>query len=479
MSRAARRAAARSRGAQGVNRPATLHPVAVSSDHPALGGSPRVLFLGDTAGTGFGTVTRDLARALVARGVDVRLVSMNEDAGYQTDPGFPKELLPRMEMLGHPDGWLAIEMMNGDGEAIRQAISQRARGLFTGRTIKGWVPEAVFIVGDAASLKISPWPTLIPDGMPAFHYVPIEGVGLPPRWDMLWQKIEPVAMCEFGADQIAKIHHRRPPVVYHGVDPESFYPVSGKRPIVFPMDPATKEIRVLRSRAECREFLGWPKNEVIIFRCDRNMPRKNYPAMFRAVSTVLAANPNVRLIWHCLTRDEGGDLADERSKYPPDLAVRMNSTGIHDRFGGADRRVLTAMYNAADIYLSTSAEGFGLTIAEALACGTPAIGLKYSSVPEVIGQAGILVDGYLQDNIYSHFWAAPDQEQLIEVLDRLVKDRAERQRLGALGPAQVAQFNWDDAAARFQAIFEGRDPDEAPAPPESDASRPVLQLVSA
>ena len=46
----------------------------------------RVLILGDTAGTGFGTVTRDLASAMVRRGDDVRIVSMNEDAGYHPKP---------------------------------------------------------------------------------------------------------------------------------------------------------------------------------------------------------------------------------------------------------------------------------------------------------------------------------------------------------------------------------------------------------
>ena len=65
----------------------------------------RILFLGDTAGTGFGTVTRDLAAALVRRGEDVYILSMNEDAGLQTDPGWPEELRQRVVLLGQADGW--------------------------------------------------------------------------------------------------------------------------------------------------------------------------------------------------------------------------------------------------------------------------------------------------------------------------------------------------------------------------------------
>ncbi len=75
---------------------------------PPTGGL-RVLFLGDTAGTGFGTVTRDLALGMVKRGMDVRILSMNEDAGFHIDPAWPQ--VTRQELvivwpLCRP-GWLA------------------------------------------------------------------------------------------------------------------------------------------------------------------------------------------------------------------------------------------------------------------------------------------------------------------------------------------------------------------------------------
>ena len=95
-------------------------------------------------------------------------------------------------------------------------------------------------------------------------------------------------------------------------------------------------------------------------------------------------------VWHCATIDQGGDLSDEVSKYGR-LAAQLFSTGFHDQYGGLERRLLNALYNAADIYVSNSSEGFGLCIAEALACGVPAVGIDYSAVPEVIGPAGIKV----------------------------------------------------------------------------------------
>lgn len=430
----------------------------------------RVLFLGDTAGTGFGTVTRDLASAMVRAGEDVRIVSMNEDAGFQTDPGFPQNIKDRIIMLGHSDGWVALGSMTPSGERARADVVQRAIGIFTGNTVPGWVPEAAIIVGDVASLKVSPWPSWLPPMLPAFNYVPIEGIGLPPRWKVLWDRVKPVAMCEFGADEIEKVTGDRPPVVYHGVDPEAFWPVSGKRPLVMR---TKKKLLQLRSRAECRAFLGWPKDAIILFRADRHMPRKNYAALFRGVAPVMARHPSVLMVTHCRTIDQGGDLADEMSKYPDFISNRMGSTGFHDRVGGVDRKVLCAMYNAADILVSTSAEGFGLTIAEALACATPAVGLKYSSVPEVIGPAGMTVGISLQDNPYSYFWATPKQDEYEAAVERLVTDKEERIRLGMLGPMHVAQFDWDVAASRFSSILSGA---ELPPIPEVPVSRRMAAL---
>lgn len=428
-------------------------------------GGLRVLFLGDTAGTGFGTVTRDLATAMVRRGMDVRVVSMNEDAGFAVDPAWPPELRPRTVMLGIPDGWVGIKR---DGGAAAYGVVRRAMGLFTGDTIPGWKPDCVLVTGDPASLEGSPWRELVPREIPVWNYVPIEGVDLPPIWKQeVWDWARPIAMTEFGADQIAKIMPDRPPVVYHGIDPESFWKVSPTRPLA--MRGKTKKgvvTRMLRTKAECRDYLGWPPNATIMFRADRVMPRKTYPAMFRGLAPVLAKHPECLMVIHAKTIDRGGSLWHEKSKYPEFIANRIAFTGYHDRIGGIPRPLLMAMYNASDLYISTSAEGFGLTIAESLACGVPAVGLDYSSVPEVIGNAGVVVDATLIDNIYSYFWAMPRGDALTTAVEALVSDKAELARLGALGPTQVARFDWSVAAERMETILSGGTPTtDTPAPP--------------
>ncbi len=405
----------------------------------------RVLFLGDLAGTGFGTVTMDLGRALLARGEDVRFMSLNETG----DP-LPEPFASRTALLNLPAGWLS------NGEEIK-AMMGRLEGMFSGSLFEdGWTPETGIVLGDVGSLKVSPVLSFIPKGFPAWHYVPIEGIGLPPRWREVWEIVSPVAMSEFGADEIAKVTGTRPPVVYHGVDTGTFHPITPTTPLrLLPKD---GKVVVLRDRAECRRFLGWPPDEFIMFRADRNMPRKAYDSLFRAVAPVLAKHPKSRLIWHARTIDQGGDLLDERSKYPPFVADRMNSTGFHDRLGGVPRPVLVAMYNASDLYVSTSAEGFGLTIAESLACGTPAVGIDFSAVPEVIGKAGRVIPvGSLIPNIYSHFWAIPNERLFGQAIEELMTS-PERAIMGKLGPLHVqSHFQWAHAAEQFSQLLAVRE----------------------
>jgi glycosyltransferase involved in cell wall biosynthesis len=415
----------------------------------------RILFLGDLQGTGFGSVTFDLGRALLATD-DVRFCTLNERALVMDD--LPEPFASRTLQIGHPNGWLGF--VNSEEETLK--LKARIESMFEGSAWEdGWTPEAVIMVGDAASVKGSPPVVLKPERLPGFHYVPIEGVDLPPRWAMTWQRgWTPVAMSEFGADQIATIWRDRPPVIYHGVNTTDFWPVSHERPITLRMGDG---LRVLRSKDDCRRFFGGDPRHLWLFRADRNMPRKRYPSLLRSMAPILAKHRDAFLVYHCATIDQGGDLEDEKSKYLPHIAAKMVSTGFHDAQDGAPREILNALYNAADIYVSTGAEGFGLTIAEAMACGVPAVGLHFSSVPEVIGNlsgepgegaGGVTVPvGMLMENIYAHFWAGVDEEAMTAAVDRLVTKPKRRRELGWMAHNHISKtFTWEQAAAQFSEL---------------------------
>jgi glycosyltransferase involved in cell wall biosynthesis len=397
----------------------------------------RLLFLGDLARTGFGTVTMDLGQALLDLGIDVRFCSLSETPGE-----LPEPFASRTALLGSPGGWL--------DETNPETVG-RLEGMFLGSLFEdGWTPDIGLVTGDIGSLKISPVLQFIPEGFPVLHYVPIEGIGLPPSWAAVWRKVQPVAMSQFGADEIAKVTGHRPPVVYHGVDP-LFHPASVESPIRI-------DGKRLRAREACRRFFGGDPDDIWLLRTDRHMPRKAYGSLLRSIAPVLRGHPNVKLILHCRTMDGGGDMRDEISKYGV-LSRQIVMTGFMDPpLGGLQREALAALYNAADIYVSVSAEGFGLTIAEALACGVPAVGMDYSSVPEVIGPAGVLVPiAGLIDNIYSYFWARVDEPKFGQAVEGLIRDVAKRRLLGAQGPRHVAaHFSWPNAARQFVSLIELR-----------------------
>ena len=406
----------------------------------------RVLFFGDLAGTGFGTVTMDLGRELLALGLDVRFTSQNEF------PDLPEPFASRTYIVNNPDGHLHLAQVGG------------IHGLLNGAAWDdGWRPDAAILLGDflAARMVVMGDDTTEKAfaAVPTFHYVPIEGVDLPPSWADLWRIVHPVAMTNFGADEIARIMGNRPPMVYHGVDGQQFHPATREHPVYL------EDGRKLRSKEACRKVFGANPAMRWVLRTDRHMPRKRYNSYLRSMLPVMAERPDVLLVIHCRVWDQGGNLEDTLSKYPEWFRNRVILTRFHERNGGATRNVLTALYNAADVYASNSAEGFGLTIAEAIACGTPAVGVRYSAVPEVIGPAGVVVEpGGLVDNEYDHFWWAADETAFGQAVGDLLDDEAARKRYAKAGPAHVAaNFTWPAAARQFAGLIEAAVAKEAAA----------------
>ncbi len=94
-------------------------------------------------------------------------------------------------------------------------------------------------------------------------------------------------------------------------------------------------------------------------------------------------------------------------------------------FDGFSEEGMARVYNCFDVLLHCSlGEGFGMPIIEAQACGVPVIVSDFSSMPEVCGQGGIIVDAPewdLQSNI--HQWhKIPSTEGITEALNKLYQD---------------------------------------------------------
>ena len=110
--------------------------------------------------------------------------------------------------------------------------------------------------------------------------------------------------------------------------------------------------------------------------------------------------------------------------------------------GHVDEHTLAALYSGAECLLFTSAyEGFGLPVAEAMACGASVAVFQNSSMPEVAGPAALMV----RDN---------DAAAMAGAVRRMLADPAEREDRRASGLRWVAQFSWRRAAEATLDVYE-------------------------
>jgi glycosyltransferase involved in cell wall biosynthesis len=102
---------------------------------------------------------------------------------------------------------------------------------------------------------------------------------------------------------------------------------------------------------------------------------------------------------------------------------------------------LVALYNAADLFVSPSLfEGFGLPPLEAMACGTPVVTSNTTSLPEVVGDAALMVDPL-------------DVEALAGAMNAVLADEALRARLSQWGLARAAAFSWESTARTVLGVY--------------------------
>src|SRR5450755_2535494 len=104
--------------------------------------------------------------------------------------------------------------------------------------------------------------------------------------------------------------------------------------------------------------------------------------------------------------------------------------------------VLRIFYDVAKVFVFPSLyEGFGLPPLEAMAHGTPVVTSNTSSIPEVVGNAAVMVN---PENVF----------EMMRALQRVLLDQSLRERLRQRGYEQVTKFSWDSSAAKVLAGYE-------------------------
>lgn len=162
-------------------------------------------------------------------------------------------------------------------------------------------------------------------------------------------------------------------------------------------------------------------------------PRKNLPRLLDAYRLLRERGWSVPLV-----------IVGQRAWLADDVfdTVRRHSLGEHVKFTGyVSDEQLVGLYNLAHVMVYPSLfEGFGLPVLEALACGAPTVTSSTSSMPEVAGDAALLVD-------------PTDVDEIANAIERLLADASLRDRLRAAGPRQAARFSWDRCAQQTESVY--------------------------
>lgn len=172
--------------------------------------------------------------------------------------------------------------------------------------------------------------------------------------------------------------------------------------------------------------------EICLLNVGSTHQRKNIFTVLNVVKALVEQKIPVRL-WKI-----GGDFSAEQKEFIQNCQLEP----YINIFKKSDRETLIKFYNAADVLLAPSLyEGFGLTILEAMACGTPVITSNVSSLPEVAGDAAVLVN-------------PTDIETITQNILRLQQDTLFRQQFIEQGLARVKTFTWKKTAAHIADIYE-------------------------
>ena len=164
-------------------------------------------------------------------------------------------------------------------------------------------------------------------------------------------------------------------------------------------------------------------------------PRKNFPRLVHAFKAVAAHDPEVTLT---ITGADGPDSEHVRSaiaSLDPKVRARVRVTGWidddeRDRLLG-EARVLA--YPSLD-------EGFGFPMLEAWQCDVPVVAARAGALPEIAGDAALLVDPF-------------DVDALAGALERALDDEAARAALVDHGRSRLATFSWEATAEGIAAIY--------------------------
>jgi len=290
------------------------------------------------------------------------------------------QLVRHLEKQGHEIHYLANGYIGSDiqnitldgGEEFKYKIYGHSHdnqyfNRTLSKTLKELKADRLIVLLD--TFMLYPW-FLNVDTAPAktFFWFPSDGGGgMPKDCQKILQKIDvPVAMAEFGQKQCKDYYNLPVEHIPHGVDCDSFYPLPAEE------------------KKDLKKKWGLD-GKFVIGVVARNQPRKNLDRTVKAMKLVADKIPNAILFLHL----DPNDPAQPMFK----ISELVKKFGIENRviysgmsaFNGFPQSKMNEVYNVMDCFLlTTSGEGFGVPIIEAMSCEIPVVATNYTTTPELV-----------------------------------------------------------------------------------------------
>ena len=181
-----------------------------------------------------------------------------------------------------------------------------------------------------------------------------------------------------------------------------------------------------------RHKSGISPDTLCLLNVGSNHPRKNIDTVLKVIDTLKQQGVSV-IFWKA-----GADFNEEQKIFIHNHNLENNITYLRK----PDKLSLIQIYNAADVLIAPSLhEGFGITLLEAMSCGTPVITSNVSAMPEVVGDAGILVE-------------PNDYQSIADAAINIQNNSIFRQKLIEKGLIRVKQFTWESTSEKIAKIYE-------------------------